>query len=493
MQALVDGTPVTGKTCTLASPFTPPLQCTVDALTNGTAYTFTVTATNAVGTGPASAATVAVTPDGAPAVAPDAPTDASAAAGDSQANITWTAPGSDGGAAITSYQVQALVDGTSVTGKSCTLTSPFIPPLACTVTGLTNGTAYTFTVTATNPAGTGPASTATSAVTPHPAATAPMAPTAAAATAGDGQATVSWAAPLDDGGDPITSYQVQAYSGGDPVAGKTCTLSSPFTPPLTCAVAGLSNGTSYTFTVTATNDVGTGPESDASTTVTPTPAPTVPAAPTSAQAAPGDHQATVTFTAPATDGGAPITTYTVQASTGGVPVSGKTCTLTGPFTAPLHCTVTGLTNGTPYTFTVTATHSIGTSAASAASDAVTPTPAATAPSAPTAVTANAGDGQIDVTWTAPESDGGEPISSYTVTALIDGTPVPGRDLHHHRALHPAAELHRHRPDQRHLLHLQREGQQHRGRRPRLAPVRPGRPHPGAHRPRRPDLGDRHPR
>ena len=79
--------------------------------------------------------------------------------------------------------------------------------------GLTNGTAYTFAVTATNLAGTGPASAPSGAVTPYPAADPPDAPTNVTGVAGIRQVTVSWDAPASDGGAPITLYTVTSSPG----------------------------------------------------------------------------------------------------------------------------------------------------------------------------------------------------------------------------------------------------------------------------------------
>jgi len=88
----------------------------------------------------------------------------------------------------------------------------------------------------------------------------PSAPTGAAASAGDGQATVSFDAPASNGGTTITSYTVTSSPGGLTASG----TGSPIT------VTGLTNGTGYTFTVTATNAAGTGPASVPSNAVTPT-------------------------------------------------------------------------------------------------------------------------------------------------------------------------------------------------------------------------------
>ena len=79
----------------------------------------------------------------------------------------------------------------------------------------------------------------------------------------------------------------------------------------------------------------------------------------------GNAQATVPFTAPSSDGGSAITSYTATSSPGGI-----TGTLSQSGSGSI--TVTGLTNATAYTFTVTATNAIGTSLASAASNSVIP-------------------------------------------------------------------------------------------------------------------------
>ena len=95
------------------------------------------------------------------------------------------------------------------------------------------------------------------------------------------------------------------------------------------------------------------------------PAANAPGAPTIGTATAGDGEATISFTAPSSDGGSPITSYTATSSPGGI-----TGTLSQSGSGSI--TVTGLTNATAYTFTVTATNAIGTSVASAASNSVIP-------------------------------------------------------------------------------------------------------------------------
>jgi len=272
-----------------------------------------------------------------PASVPGAPTIGTATRGNAQASVTFTAPASNGGSAITGYTITSSSGGFTATGA----TSPLV------VAGLTNGTAYTFTVTATNAVGTSTASAASNSVTP---ASVPDAPTIGTATRGNAQASVTFTAPASDGGSGITGYTATSSPGG--ITG-TCTASP-------CTVSTLTNGIAYIFTMTATNTVGISVSSAASNSVTPA---TVPGAPTIGTATRGNAQASVTFTAPAITGGSAITGYTITSSSGGFTATSVASPLV----------ITGLTNGTAYSFTVTATNDVGTSAPSAASNSVTPT------------------------------------------------------------------------------------------------------------------------
>jgi len=139
---------------------TPPsTSTTINGLDPGTSYTFTVRGSNMTGDGDESAKSNAVTPTSAGT--PDTPTGVSAQGDSKAAIVSWTAP-SDGGSAITSYTVTPYVNSAAQ--------DPVVvnaPATGARITGLTNGTGYTFRVSATNGAGTGSASAATSAVTPR--------------------------------------------------------------------------------------------------------------------------------------------------------------------------------------------------------------------------------------------------------------------------------------------------------------------------------------
>jgi len=200
---------------------------------------------------------------------PDNPTGVAATPGIGAASVAFDAPASDGGSAITSYTVTATDQdhrghgGQTATGSG----SPI------TVDGLYPGDDYTFRVHATNTTGDGIDSADSSAITT---ADVPGAPSGVAATATGtdaGTAQVSFAAPDDDGGSPITGYSVVAIDGtsaADGGQGRTGTAS-----PI--IVTGLTPGDSYTFKVRAINGAGIGADSGLSNPVTPT-APTTPPA-----------------------------------------------------------------------------------------------------------------------------------------------------------------------------------------------------------------------
>ena len=346
---------------------------TVNELTNGVTYTFTVLATNNIGSSVASVLSAGAIPTGRPG----APAISSVTPGNAQVTVAFTPPASNGGLTITSYTVTSNPGGIAASG----VTSPI------TVTGLTNGVTYTFTVAAANANGAGlPSAPSVNGATPTGP---PSAPTNVVAAPGNTNATVSFTPPATNGGLTITSYTVVSTPGGVTAVGS----GSPI------VVAQLTNATSYTFTVKATNAAGSA-TSAASNAVVPA---TVPGAPRITAVAASSGKVTVTFSAPASNGGSAITGYKVTSSPGGITASGTASPIA----------VTGLTNGVSYTFVAVATNSIGSSISSASSTAIIPTGA---PLPPTISTVTAGNAQVAVSFVAPTNNGGSPITSYVAVS-----------------------------------------------------------------------------
>ncbi len=263
------------------------------------------------------------------AVAPGAPTGVSAVFGEGEATVTFSAPASNGGATIGGYTVTSSPDGLTANGSS----SPI------TISSLSNGTTYSFTVTAYNSAGTGTASGSSNSGTP---------------VAGQ---TITFANPGSQNFGTTPTLTATASSG------LTVIFASSTTGVCTITQGGL---LTLLTTGTCTIDADQGGDAAFAAAATQTQSFTVnavvPGAPTIGTATAGDTQATVTFTPPASNGGATISLYTVTSSPGGATGTG----------AGSPITVNGLTNGVSYTFTVTADNSAGTGAASAASNAETP-------------------------------------------------------------------------------------------------------------------------
>jgi len=362
----------------------------VNGLTNGTPYTFTVHATNGVGSSVESTPSNQVVPESTPT----APTNVVTTAGAAQATVTWTPPLSDGGSPITGYRITQADNWCGPNGPACATTTAASDATSATLTGLKNGRPYSFTVRAFNAIGNGPLSAPSDPDTTDPGVA--TAPPFVTATAGNARAFLQWGVPANDGGSPIVSYRVTASPGGQ-------SMTVPVKPGTQSGtLTGLSNGVSYTFTAVATNAYGDSPASAPSAAVkTYGPAD----APTNVHATAGVGSATITWTAPF-DEGSPIYDYVVTASPGG-----KKADAAPPATK---VTMNGLTPGTTYTFTVAGNNGAGAGTESAPSNKVTiPAPPAR-PAAPHVQSGPApgATGSLRVTYTAPANHGSA-ITKYT--------------------------------------------------------------------------------
>ena len=355
----------------------PATTATITGLTNGQSSSFEVSAVNAIGESARSSAASAT-----PRALPTVPQNVQVAEGNHQLTITWGAPASDGGSAVTAYRF--FSGGQQVAEVPAT-------PRSFNPTGLTNGQTYSFQIAAVNAAGEGPK---TSVVSGTPGTT-PGAPQSLSATPGNGQVAVSWAAPADAGGRTVTSYRV--YRNG--------TLAQTVTAPTTTAtVTGLTNGQSSSFEVAAVTALGEGTHAGP-VSATPRGAPTVPQ---NLQMTSGDRQLVITWDAPSSDGGSAVTAY--RLFSGGTQVAELPAT-------PRSLTATGLTNGQTYSLQLAAVNAAGEGPRTA----VTSATPGTTPSAPRNLSATPGDRQVALTWIAPADDGGRSLTAYRV--YLNGTLV----------------------------------------------------------------------
>jgi len=219
----------------------------VTGLQSATLYTFTVTGTNSVGTGPASAASNSITAT----TVPSTPSGLSATDtgtgrpfNNAEATISFTTPAT-GGTDITSYGIQSNDGGYATSGNSNPLSAA----------GIASGTTYSFRINATNANGTSSYSDLSNAVTLTTVPQTPGAPSASSPSAGTDN--VSWSAP-NNGGKAITNYR---WTASDGKAGDTSGTSVSL---------GQEQGSAQTYNVYATNangNSGTSAESGSVTTV----------------------------------------------------------------------------------------------------------------------------------------------------------------------------------------------------------------------------------
>jgi protocatechuate 3,4-dioxygenase beta subunit len=332
---------------------------TVSGLTNGTTYQFRVAASNAAGAGAWANTT------GTPRTVPSAPQSLTATVapsggvGSGQVRLSWDAPASAGGAALTSYVIEQSLDGNSWVGVDDT-----VDPAATsfTVSGLTNGTTYQFRVAASNAAGVSAYSSPVS-VTPLGMPSAPrlltstVAPTSGV---GSGQVRLTWTAPAASGGSAVTDYVIQRSRTS---SSNWTTVSDGVRTTTSYTVSGLSNGVRYYFRIAAKNAAGAG---SFTSVINATPR-TVPSMPRSLAASAGSRQVRLTWTAPSASGGSAVTDYVIQRSRTG---SSNWTTVSDGVRTRTSYTVSGLRNGVRYYFRVAAKNAVGASAFSPATSVI---------------------------------------------------------------------------------------------------------------------------
>ena len=256
----------------------------------------------------------------------------------------------------------------------------------------------------------------------------PSAPVIGTATGGNGQVTVTWTVPANDGS-PITSFIISGtYVSGSPFdgtavgsdtvdAGSVGSSTDP-TPGASDSFvyAGLANGVGYSFSIEAANANGAGTASAQSNTAT---TGTTPQAPSSLVAVAGSQAVQLNWTV-LNNGGSPVTDFVVTPSIGSmaqaavtIPVGAVGSALDPtPFSSDSY-ELGGLANGTAYTFTIAATNSPwGTGTASSPTATVTPS-SPLAPFSPTNVTASSSGANINLTWTVPP-DNGSSLTTYAI-------------------------------------------------------------------------------
>ena len=316
---------------------------------------------------------------------------------DTSVTVSWSPPSFSGDSSVTSYTADAWTASTAGSLVASCTTS--IAP-SCQLTGLVAGERVWIDVVATNSTGTSDPSTPRLATLIAPGI--PDAPSIGTVTAlTSTTVTLSFSAPLRDGGSPITSYVATTSPQGG-----SGTVTGPSGG--TIAVAGLMPNTTYSFTLTAINGVGSSMASTPSSLVTTLPPPLAPFQPRAVTVAPAGHRATVTWSAPSPTNGPPLSRFTARSWT---TQSGGTLTRS---CSPAHatattCTISGLTNGQTYFVDVVAKNRAGTGFPSVRV-AVTP---ATVPSSPRHIHASYASGVVTTNWSAPASDGGAPITSVT--------------------------------------------------------------------------------
>jgi hypothetical protein len=380
---------------------------TVTGLRPGTRYTGNVTATNSVGTSTSTAfsfETAKTIPSGA--------LDVNATlVGDNGSKVTWTAPESDGGAAIQNYTV-SFVDEQGAVVDSKTVDASV---LSTSFTGLAKNINYTINVVANNSVG---ASMASAAVLYVPSTLPSPAQNVTAELTDEQQITVNWAAPTDNGGNPVTGYVVNFYANGSNTPAFSKTVGANELTAVLTEADGVNAATNYTVKVAAVTSFGTSKVSSSSNEVAVPKTPTKPAEVTAVKVTPDVNSVKVSFAEPTDNGGAAITGYTVKLYDADTNLI-DTVNVDSPQTV----TFKELTRGTNYSVDVLATNKKGSSSVTTGFITLLETP-----SAPQNVEATLnGYTALDASWDAPADNGGGDVT-YVANLIANGQIVATQNV-----------------------------------------------------------------
>ena len=363
---------------------------------------------------------------------PGAPTSLTATAdGQSEIDLSWTAPASNGGSLITGYKIEASSTGNS--GWSNLVTNTGTTNTTYSHTGLPAGTTRHYRVSAINANGPGTASNVADATTDtstDPGLTLTVEAVKDEVTEGE---PVRYRIVMSKRTPGVDVEAVYRYKGefmrhapSSTVTGIRSRRGVLYWEVERATVDDLVDEDDGRFTVRLRPRDGYTLGTPSSATVkildddddTP---PTVPGAPTSLTAtASGSTRINLSWTAPADNGGSAITGYTIEVSPNGT--SSWTDRVANTGTTTTTYSHTGLSAGTTRHYRVSAINSVGNGAASNVDDATTDDAATTVPGAPTSLTATAsGSTRINLSWTAPADNGGSAITGYTIEVSPNGT------------------------------------------------------------------------
>lgn len=351
-------------------------------LNPGTTYTVTVTADNGSGTDSNDGSATTDVAD------PVITSFTASANGSTAINLSWAAT-NGGGTNTYTTAISPAGDAGGVSGSTATSTS---------YTGLTPGQTYTVTLTATNAGGLD--SDSDSATTSAVAASAPTGVTAALGGAFDNFVNVGWTAPSNDGGSTITGYIVSLSNGDSITVNDGSARSTTFET--------VDAGTSVTAQVRAVTAAGNGASSSASNSVRTS------SVPDSVTVVAGEW-------AGATNINAINVSWNAPSSTGGLPITGYVVEVTPPLENPIPVVdpgettlvIGGLEQGTTYTVTVQAQNDRGNSAGQTSGNVLVPSTPGTVTDLVVEQSPPFSSGVV-LTWALPEEDGGSPITGYSI-------------------------------------------------------------------------------